>query len=165
MFSPFKKVKKAAVGEPINQEKTADRIVQNWIRVQAKWAGLLQHQSEKFSCRTKKYSLLLFCVVSVGSSLYVFMEGFHDSTPKNIPIAQINVPLHAVESGKENISSFLLITRGEFNRIEKFSRYIDSLGLSKEGRRLRDSILSYRPGLMDSIGIIKKIYQSQSLKK
>ena len=165
MLPLFKKVKKAALGETTNQERTAGRIVQNCIRVQAEWASFLQHHSEKFSCRTKKYSLLLFCVVSVESSLYVFMEGFRGSTPKIIPVAQIDVPLHAVESGKENISSFLLITRGEFNRIEKFSRYIDSLGLSKEGRRLRDSILSYRPGLMDSIGIIKKIYQSQSLKK
>ncbi|WP_162944812.1 hypothetical protein [Flavisolibacter nicotianae] len=79
-------------------------------------------------------------------------------------MAPIRVPVHATQSGEENTWSPLLITKMEVERIERFRRYMDSLGESPTGRKHRDSLLALSHGLMDSLRMIETLYQLQTLK-
>jgi hypothetical protein len=145
--------------------KIAVGVVQRCIAAQTRWASYMQRKTEKLSCSAKKYCLLLFCMVSVGCSFYLLTACLRHNTGRDLRISSINVPVHSTESGEENTRSFLLITKKEFQRIERFRRYLDSLGRSERGKILRDRILFTRPGLMDSIRVVEKLYQLQSIKK
>jgi hypothetical protein len=166
MFSLFKnKWQKEQQSSNAFADKVAAGIVKKCIQGQAKWANYMQRKTNGLSLQARKYSLLLFCILSVGCSLYLIAESFTGSSNKNLIVAPIHVPLHSTKTGEENSHSFLLITKKEFEKIEKFRRYVDSLGGSASGIKIRDSLLSLRPGLMDSIRVIEKLYQLQTSKK
>src|SRR5579875_3282550 len=123
-------------------DKVAAGIVTKCIRVQEKWADYMQRKTNRLSLKKRKYSLVLFCLLSVGCSLYLIVENFTGPSNKNFGVAPIHVPVHSTGTGEEVTRSFLLITRKEFERIERFGHYVDSLGRSAEGMKIRDSILS-----------------------
>jgi hypothetical protein len=57
------------------------------------------------------------------------------------------------------------IGKEEFQRIENFKIYLDSLVESKAGKRIYDSVIAHRPGLIDSLSILENVYQSQTSEK
>lgn len=146
-------------------DKVATGIVTRCIRLQEKWANYMQQKTNRLSPKRKKYSLVLFCALSVGCSMYLIIGSFAGSASKDFNVASIHVPVHSTQTGEETTRSFLLITRKEFERIEQFRQYVDSLGGSAAGMKVRDSLLSLRPGLMDSIRVIENLYQLQNAKK
>lgn len=166
MFLLFKnKERKEQQSQYSFHDKVAAGIVKGCIQVQTKWAAYMQRKTEGLSPKAKKYCLLLFCLLSVGCSLYLIIESFIGTSKKNIGVAPIDVPVHAAQNGEKYTRSFLLITKKEFERIARFHHYVDSLGRSAAGIKIRDSLLSLRPGLMDSIRVVEKLYQLQTSKK
>jgi hypothetical protein len=146
-------------------DKVAAGIVTKCIRVQSKWAHYMQRRTEGLSQKAKKWCLTLFCLFSVGCSLYLIIESFTGTSKQNLGVASINVPTHSAQTGDEATRSFLLITKKEVEKIERFRHYLDSLRRSASGVKIRDSLLSVRPGLMDSIRVIEKLYELQASKK
>jgi hypothetical protein len=124
----------------------------------------MQRKSDKLSGGAKKCCLVLFCLLSLGCSLYLILKSFSSSNDKTLMVAPINVPLHSANGGDYDTRSPLLLTKAEFQRIEQFSRYMDSLNSSVSGKRIRDSLLLSRPGLMDSIQVLKRLFQLQTSK-
>lgn len=165
MFSLFKHKRQQDQPGPNGfVDKLAAGIVMKCLRVQGKWADCLQRKTNSLSLKARKYSLVLFCLLSVGSSLYLIVESVTGTSNKNLGVAPIRVPVHATQNGEENTRSPLLMTKMEVERIERFRRYMDSLGESPLGRKHRDSLLLIRPGLMDSLRRIETLYQLQTLK-
>lgn len=146
-------------------DRVAAGIVTKCIRVQSKWADYMQRRSERLSQNAKKWWLGLFCLFSVGCSIFLMIKSFTGTSKKNLSVAPIHVPIHSIQTGEENTRSFHLITTEEFERIARFHHYVDSLERSASGAKTRDSLLSLRPGLMDSIRILEKLYQLQTSKQ
>jgi hypothetical protein len=57
------------------------------------------------------------------------------------------------------------ISKEEFQRIENFKSYLDSLAKTNAGKRIFDSIIANRPGLIDSLSIVENLYQTQTTNK
>jgi hypothetical protein len=160
-----KKVGQEQRGQPSVQDKVAAGIVEKCIRVQWKWADYLQRKTEILSPGAKKYGLALFCLLSMGGSFYLVRESFSPGDQRPLFASPIPPSLHYRKTGEESTRSFLLITKDEFQRMKRFRHYIDSLSRSASGQITRDSLLSLRPGLMDSLQVIERLYQLQSSKK
>lgn len=166
MFLLFKnRGRKEQQGSNAFADKVAAGIVTKCIRVQSKWADYMQRKTEGLSHKAKKWCLTLFCLLSVGCSLYLIIESFTGTSKRSLGVAPINVPVHSTQTGEEATRSFHLITKKEFEKIERFRHHVDSLSRSTTGMKIRDSILSLRPGLMDSIRVIENLYQLQNSKK
>lgn len=61
----------------------------------------------------------------------------------------------------EKIRATSIVAKEEYEKIQRFRQYMDSLERSPSGKKLYNSILINRPGLLDSIILIENIYQSQ----
>ena len=166
MFLPFnEKGKRKQPPSDSSRDKVAIGIVQKCIKLQLRWAYFMRRKTEFLSHRQIKYLLLLFCFVSVGGSLYLAVKGFHGNDKRSLFVTPIDVPVHSTKTGEEAIMPFLTITKNEVERIERFKRYIDSLSQTESGRKIKTQFLLSRPGLMDSIEALQKLYQLQSSKK
>lgn len=161
----FKNKKKELRQENNFPDKVAAGIVQKCIKLQLRWADFMQQKTEKFSLKARKWGLLLFCCLSAGCSLYLVVESLRSNKKPVLAPSLIQVPIHSTRTGEENTQSILLITKGEYQKIERFRLYVDSLGRSPQGAATRDSLLFHRPGLMDSIRAIENLYRLQTQKK
>lgn len=54
------------------------------------------------------------------------------------------------------------IGQEEYRRIQDFKKYMDSIASTPSGRKIFDSIITARPGLIDSILISGYLFQSQT---
>jgi hypothetical protein len=98
----------------------------------------------------KKIAVILFCLLSAFISMRIIIKTVYLKTPDMILIRRPVVPSHI---GKTNpVQPFFYISPEDFERVERIKKNHDS------------SIIKHRPGLMDSIILFEKIYQSQ-LKK
>ena len=165
MFFLFKSKKQRKQPGPNEfSDNVAVGIVTRCMRVQGKWAAFMQRKTNHLSFQARKICLLLFCLLSIGCSLYLIIGSVTGTSNKILVVASIHVPVHATQSGETNTRSPLLMTKTEVERIERFRRHMDSLGESAPGRNHRDSLLALRPGLMDIILMIETLYQLQTLK-
>ena len=131
------------------------------LRLQYKCANWLERTTAHLS--RKSWIIILFCftVFTGGSSIYLIVNSFSGNTTKSITITPIIRPTNAVPFEEKSIQLNVAISKTEFEKIVRFRRYMDSLGRSPTGKKLYDSILHYRPGLLDSITIVEHYYHSQ----
>lgn len=156
----FKNYKKKRLDE--TDEKSVE-ILKKWNEFKQKVANSLQKKSELLSSQTKKYTLILFCVLFGGSSIVIVV---HSVTTKanSVKIASISKPAHANEDGESMRQPDSIITKQEYNRILQFENYLLSLQSDSMGKKKYDSILGSRPQLMDSIAMFEKMYLLQNKK-
>jgi len=62
---------------------------------------------------------------------------------------------------KEKEETAILLTTEAYKRLQLFKKYMDSLRIDKDGKRIYDSILLARPGMMDSVAVLEKMYLKQ----
>ncbi len=127
-------------------------------RLQSGWAVWMANRTKDFSQSFLKLLLAVF-VLSAGS--YSFYLGVHALTGKGrgaFHITPIQQPRHATETGEVR-PTYPRVTAQEHERIKRFRLYMDSLTSSPTGKALYDSILSHRPGLMDSVVFMDNYYQ------
>ena len=72
------------------------------------------------------------------------------------------MPAYTNQSGDEISNNNNIISKEEYEHIQSFKIYMDSLRISSKGKVLFDSIMQARPQLMDSIQLVENVYQSQS---
>ena len=84
-----------------------------------------------------------------------------DSAQSQINVDRVNTPKYFDKRGNEGLNANAYVDQETFQRILVYERFMDSLGKTSSGLRVRDSILLTRPGLTDSIKMLKEIYQSQ----
>ncbi|GAB2821321.1 hypothetical protein [Ferruginibacter profundus] len=165
MFNLFKRKKKIPEASPL-QDKMVNGIVGKVTTFQLRWASFMQRSSERFSVRAKKYVTAIVVLLGSLYSLYIIASSIIQKPKKAYRIATIHIPAYATKTGEEKLFSNNLIPEKEYNKIICFHLYIDSLNQTTKGKRIADSILLKRPGLMDSTFQLKKLYElQQTLKK
>ncbi len=165
MLSLFRKKK---INDPFKQnaaqEKVANRIVSVCIRFQKKWAELMQHYTEQLPRNGKLIMFFLFCIIGGSLSLYLIASSIMRQSASSFTITHFKATPFVAKSGDENTKASVIVTKAEYEKIQRFRLYMDSLPRSPSGKKVYDSILKHRPGLMDSVLFIENIYQSQNKK-
>ena len=131
------------------------------IRCQSRWAEWMQRKAERLSAKGKLMALLIFVLLTGSYSIYLIGKSFSENQTPSFSIISIKRPAHIQKTRDEVKHTNAVISKSEYEKIHRFRQYMDSLAHTPTGKVLHDSILSYRPGLIDSIQIIENIYQSQ----
>lgn len=148
------------------QEKLVNGIVGKITSFQFRWAAMMQSITDRFSVRTKKFTTVMVALFASLYSLYIIASSILQKPKKEFPISKIHVPAYATKTGEEKLPVGNLIPEKEYNKIIRFHQYMDSLNQTAKGKIIADSIIKKRPGLMDSVLQLKKLFElQQSLKK
>lgn len=159
-----KKKKEKIIVENNAQDKIAKNIVGNFLRLQQRWAALMQCHTERLSVKWKVIVLFLFCLCSGGLSILFIARSFINNHATSFHVIQGKIPQHIGKSGDEKIKAVTIVTKEEYDKIQHFRKYMDSLARSSSSKKVYDNILIDRPGLMDSIILLKNLYQFQNKK-
>ncbi|OXA73763.1 hypothetical protein B0A67_03570 [Flavobacterium aquidurense] len=130
------------------------------LRLQHKCANWLERKTAHFSRLNWIVVLFTFIVFTGGCSIYAIVSSFSDTTGKNITVIPITKPTNSVSLNENDIELNAIISKAELEKIIRFRKYIDSLGRSPTGKKTHDSIVQYRPGLLDSLAILENYYYS-----
>ncbi len=142
----------------------AEVIAKRCIVAQEKASKVLQDKFETLSTSRKIFSVVAFCVISLSSCVYLMLNSFSKHTGKPFPITTLSVPKQAGSELPSSQASKAVAT-AELVNIIKFRGYLDSLPKSQSGKRILDSLLTNRPGLVDSLILIENMYQLQTSNK
>lgn len=123
----------------------------------------MNNQTKNIPSKKMKILLVVFCLIGGGFSLYLTLEAVlkPDREQPAFKIDPVSVPKHYDRSGDEELRSDQYVDKETYQQIEVFEQYMDSLQRSTTEIKARDSILQARPGLMDSIRMLKEIYNYQ----
>lgn len=140
-----------------DQSKMAEAIRQKCLEAQQRLAGYLQRKTNKLSEGAKRCCLFGFCVISSLVCVFIAVQSWQSPQKSHSGFAQIKFPLyiHSADYGKR-LSNGGYANDSLPGRVKVFQAYMDSLSLTITGRGIRDSILAARPGLMDSIALLRK---------
>lgn len=129
-----------------------------YLRAKVKWAEWMHRQSLRLGRRGRMISLAAFtCIFGACCLLLIFSGGAHLS---NGPFVQPDriVSIRAPDEPEfpAAVPDTLLL-----NQIAAFKSYLQDIEASESGRKVRDSLLKARPGLMDSIRMAESIIKIQ----
>jgi hypothetical protein len=141
-------------------EKFLEIIAHKCVRTQRRLADAMQKKSQRLSVTGKKVALITFCFIGIAASIYALTEDIFDKSNRaHFKIYPISISKNVVE---ENDRTSNMLFDSEFNKIEQFKKYIDSLSNSISGQKIKDSILKFRPFLMDSIKQFENLYLNKT---
>jgi hypothetical protein len=143
-----------------DQDKIAQNIVYRCIGMQVIASKYLQNKSEMLPVKAKRWFVLAFCFISFCSCIYLIIKSIYAPPNTSLAIVAIRVPTQSTHHFIQPS-----ISGKEFEKIQKFKAYLDSLAKSKSGKRIYDSLTANSLGLIDSLSIVENLYQSQSLNK
>lgn len=119
-------------------------------------ADRLQKITNRYSPVRKKLLLLLFTAVFAAASTLIMIHAIRAVQVRSLPLTRIKMP--PIETGQ---GSLPVITNATYVRLRWFKDVIDSLGTTAAGAKQRDSLLSRRPLLMDSVNFLINLYLEQ----
>jgi hypothetical protein len=157
--------KRNSENSPAETDGSRGRLLQKFdeanLRLQYKCAHWLERKTAHLS--RKSWIVILFCfiVFTGGCSIYLIVNSLSGTVVSAITVNQISKPTNTVSFEEAPMQLNATISKTEFEKMVRFRRYIDSLGRSPTGKKRHDSILQYRPGLLDSISIVEQYYHSQ----
>ena len=163
-MSKSNKKKQKAVLENTAQDRIAKNVVGKLLRLQQRWAAFMEHYTERLSVKWKLIVLFFFCLCSGGLSILFIARSLMNNHTTSFHVTQGKIPQHIGKSGDEKTKAITIVTKEEYDKMQHFRKYMDSLARSPSGKKLYDVILINRPGLMDSIILIENIYQTQNKK-
>jgi len=131
-------------------------------RLQSGWAGWMQRRTARIPAKQRPYLLLLFLLVTGSCSVFLAVGNRPGMAAPQGLISPIRQPRL---SGRQDTAAEQgpLLDDG-YRRIRQFRRHMDSLAGTREGKRVYDSLLRTRPGLLDSVRLIELIYQLNTRK-
>jgi hypothetical protein len=124
-----------------------------------KLAEALQHRYMRTNTAWKRVHFIVFCLAfGVGSGMCI-IQAF-DQPTAIFRIDHISKPRSIFPLDSQQQMMITSPSKGDFvERVLRFDLYLDSLKTSDRGARVYDSIVSARPGLMDSVKLVKRIFQ------
>jgi hypothetical protein len=130
------------------------------LRMQHKCADWLERKTSHFS--RLNWIIILFCfTIGTGAySIYLIFNSITGDAIKNISVTPITKPTNAVPFEQKTMKVNPVISTTKFENIILFRRHMDSLGRSPTGKKTYDSIVRFRPGLLDSLQLVEHYYQS-----
>ncbi len=132
-------------------DKAAGKIAGAGIKLQTKFANLMNKQFSKIPQQRLKTVLVVFCLLSGGFSIYLAAHAVFGPDKKQVPVQveQMHIPQHYNRSGSEVNETGNYVDETLYREIQEYKHYMDSLGQP------------IRPGLLDSIKVLEQIYHSQ----
>lgn len=128
-----------------------DSVLQLTSTTQRKCSGWMNNKTKHWTQRQTKVYLVLFCVVFICGSAFIVWDSFSSKKRMvTIPIGKLPV-LPAL-----NQTTDIVITEKEIADILAFSRYLDSLQQTPEGKKQFEELVQDRPGLIDSLATIQQ---------
>lgn len=125
--------------------------------IQTKWADWMNSRTAKFKRGHWLIALVLFILLAGGYNLYLASEGlFTKGKSILLSVYAIHKPWFLSQDSQGETGNIQSLPPEEYERIHGFKLYMDSLSASPSGKRIYDSILVSRPGLMDSVLFIEK---------
>ena len=156
MFKLFRFRKKTPAENPL-QDKAAGWLVAKVLWLQTKWVQYLDGRVNKLSIRSKKFGLMVFVGLSLLVCTSILVETFTGHrNPTTLNIGKMRKPVIQRDEARPFISS------SQFKRVSEFHRHMDSLVSSIPGKKIYDSIMQCRPGLLDSAKQLEELYQHQN---
>lgn len=95
--------------------------------------------------------LAMFCLVFTVCSIYAIVHGF-SVKQQSVPITKLTV-LHHVGADTTEAKLEGLVQQ----RIQAFRGYLQRLQQTTQGKKVYDSLVKARPGLMDSLHILEQL--------
>lgn len=160
MLFSFKRNKKVLDKADSFQGNLLRKFEEANLRLQHKSAHWMEKKTAHLSRESWILILICFVVLTSGYSIHLMIGSFSDTMINVEPITTIVKSTNgrqAAEKEKINVS----ISTAEYEKIVRFRRYMEGLGHSATGKKVHDSIMLYRPGLLDSLTIVEKYYHSQ----
>lgn len=152
----FKKIKNRSFVANDAQLRVTDKLKDFKRRI----ANCLQQKSQALSAQTKKYCLVIFCLLFGGSSIAVIVRS---ATPEGqkISITKIARPEHVIQDENSYSEVDSTISKKAYDRVEQFKTYLTQLKNDSSCSNKFDSIVRARPHLIDSINLFEKMYLQQ----
>ncbi len=139
------------------QDKLATRIAGAVLKIQTLFSSFLSKITANLSARSLKIIVIFFSTGWFAVSVYFIASAFVNDAPRStVQISHLKTPSIIKSRTKEKLSSSNVITDEEYKEIQQFQKYMDSL--RQCSKQNYDSILSGRPGLMDSIILLEQMY-------
>lgn len=122
-------------------------------------ANWMAKHTSNFKRRHWLIVLILFILAGGGYNCYLIADSLFSKGRIMFSIYPIHRPLFFRETGEATSDPAVQLSAGEYERIHRFRLYMDSLAASQSGKKVRDSILLHRPGLLDSVLFIEAYYK------
>jgi hypothetical protein len=119
-------------------------------------AESLNKKINGFSPAKIKWGLIVFCCLFGVLFSYTIYQGLKNRMEHKITIQPIRLPISVEKKLPEKDK---IIIQREYLKIKSFQNYMEEL--SKKNPWQSDSLLHLRPGLMDSVETILKLYETQ----
>lgn len=133
--------------------KVAGYIAGGLLKMQTSWAGWMQRQSERLGTKGKKIALVLCCLFTLSYSTIIIIKGLNGERSIGVTRSSIKPPLLMPDDPEPEPG------KAEIHRLKKFRHYLDSLAGDVNGRKVYDSLIRARPGLIDSLEFVEQAYQ------
>lgn len=155
----FKKINSKPNKKEGTASTTENPLSKGVDRLKRKSADYLGKKAAKISPGAQLGWLIFYVLSTGGFCLYLMAQTFsgEHELPSFIPEKK---PWEVPASEGQSYNSDATLNEMERERIESFSNYMDSLRQISTGHAY-DSIVQARPGLMDSLAIVEKYYESQ----
>ena len=121
-------------------------------------ARLLEKKTSAYSNTKKKLLLVVFVLLFVSQSTRTLIQSFKNKNASAFSVSRIKTVRVRQAAPVSKIDSSELV------KIQGFKNYVDSLGKTAQGRKMRDSLFKNRPHLMDSVRFLLNLYSEQSNK-
>lgn len=130
-----------------------------WCYLKAKigWAAWLGRHSAGMSKAKLKAILSSILIFWVGYCSFLVIGGFSGLKGTDVHITPIKT---VIPANKGPATARVRISRPDYQRIKAFHNYMDSLRGDADGKKVYDSLMKARPGLMDSITLTESYYES-----
>jgi hypothetical protein len=154
----FKKSKEKTVQR--GTDKLARGIANFIFRMQNGFANFMTRRTKNVSMSSMKAGLTIFCFFGFGLSIYFIVIAVlkKDSGKKLITIDRLSVPKY-YNNNDNYTHPELLITKEQDEEMQAFRIYMDSL--QRKDKHAYDSIIAFRPHLLDSVTMLEEMYNSQ----
>lgn len=159
------KFKNGITQDSAGKDRIKSKLLQQFeeanLRLQYKCAHWLERKTAHWSRGSWTLILIVFTLGTSAYSIYVMVNSFSEPGVSSIPIAPIVKTTNAIQISKAMNHLKVAVSKGEYEKTVRFRRYMDSLGRSPTGKKIKDSINQNRSGLLDSLTIVEKYYHSQ----
>jgi hypothetical protein len=146
-----------------NKKKTEGPVLDNYLyllylKAKVNWAEWMHRQSLRLGKQGVKIAFGVLTSLFGGFCLLLMISGgqqFYSRQPvRPDGIQTIRAPSATANIGASRDTVMM-------KQIEAFHTYMDKLTLTQGGRKIRDSLLKARPGLLDSIKIVESMYNNK----
>ncbi|WP_298708830.1 hypothetical protein [uncultured Chitinophaga sp.] len=137
----------------------AIRVAQGITWLQMKWVNWMQQREARLTNRQKKWSLAIFMICSCSVCVLIFLSGITPGrSGLSIPVAAEPVRMPAIQP---NASEYTPITQNDTLAVRLYLHTIDSMQQTEQGRAELQDYFRGRPGLADSIEVLRKLFNHQ----